>query len=109
MDVQEALKTAMKEKGIKQSFVAEKLGINQSSLSMYLKSNMSIKTENLVKFANACGLRLVLVDGDDQNIAYVIGEGDAPGRKESDTFGDENFDERVRRIVAEELKKAGVK
>ena len=101
MKVSDAVKKAIKSKGVTQSELAERMGTGQSSIAMYLSRETSMKVENLMRMANACGYDLVLVDREDAKNAYVIGENDEVN------FGpcDVGFDERVREIIAEELSK----
>ena len=103
MTLTEAVKTIMKRKKITQVELADKLGTKQNNIAMFLKNNYSTKVENLLRMANACGYDVVLVDRDDHSNTYVIGEGESVQLQQN--AGDESFDERVRRIVADELAK----
>lgn len=100
MEVSKAIKAMMKKKGLTQTTVAEKIGTNQSNIAMYLKSDMAIKTENLVKIANACGYDLVLTNREDRKDTYVIGEGSV-----LPDVSVNGIEDTIRRIVAEELEK----
>ena len=101
MKVSEAVKKALKSKKITQGGLAEKMGTGQSNVAMYLSRETSMKVDNLMRMANACGYDLVLMDRENANNAYVIGENDEIQGK----AGDESFDARVREIVWEELSK----
>ena len=98
MKVDEAVKKAMKSKKITQMELASLLGTGQSNISMWLKSGLGIRMENLLRIANACGFDLVLMDQSNSSNCYVIGENDAVG-------ADESFDDKVRKIIAEEMAK----
>ena len=102
MEVREAIKAMLKGKGITQTELAEKLGTNQSNIAMFMKSGMAMKTENLVKIANACGYDVVLSNREDRNDTYVIGEGESLPKVSAN-----GFEDAIRRIVAEELCKIG--
>ena len=101
MKVSEAIKTAMKKKKITQTEMANQLGTGQSNLSMWMRSESGMRVENVIRMANACGYDLVLVDRSDTRNAIVIGERDEIQL----TSGDVGFDERVRKIIEEELAK----
>lgn len=102
MEIKEAIKCIMKGKGITQTALAERLGCKQNNISMYIKSNMAIKVENLVKLVNACGYDIVLINRENLENAYTIG-----GEEEVKVSGDDDINAMVRRIVAEELSKRG--
>lgn len=104
MKASDAVKKALKSKGITQNGLADRMGTGQSSVAMYLSRETSMKVENLMRMANACGYDVVLVDRENAKNAYVIGENDEVNLGS----GDESFDERVREIIADELAKREV-
>lgn len=104
MTTSDAIKKCMKDKGITQAELAEQLGTKQTNISMYLRSNMVMQVSNLLRMANACGYEVVLVNRKDTGKAYVIGDADEIQVQASND--EDDFDARVRRIVAEELAKA---
>lgn len=101
MKASDAVKKMLKSKKITQTGLAERMGTGQSSVSMYLFRETSMKVENLMRMANACGYDLVLVDREDPKNAYVIGESDEVNLGSAN----DDFDLRVREIIADELEK----
>lgn len=55
MDIQKNIEEIRKNKGIKQSVVADKLGISQSAYSNYISRNSDMKFSLLEKIADAIG------------------------------------------------------
>lgn len=103
MQVQDAIKAAMKLKGMTQGEVAEKLGTGQSNLSMQLRSGNGMRLEGLLRMANACDYDVVLVDRKNASNTYVIGDGDSVQLQPSQD--DKELEDMIRRIVADELSK----
>ena len=107
MTVTEAMKTIMKEKKVTQCELADMIGTKQNNVAMYLKNNYGTKVENLLRMANACGYDVVLFDREKPSHTYVIGDADgvslslSSGKSEKET----DIDDRIRRIVAEEIEK----
>jgi len=103
MTAQEAIRKAMKAKKVTQMDMAEKLGTGQSNLSMMLRNGNDMRLESLQRMANACGFDLVLVDRENVGNAYVIGERDELSETLPEQPKQDELDERIRRIVREEL------
>lgn len=101
MTVKEALKKCMKLKRMTQIEVADAMGTSQSNLAMRLRSDNRMLVDNLVKVADVCGYDVALVDREDRRNAFVIGSNDTL----TEAYGDESFDDRIRRIIAEEMGK----
>ena len=59
MDLQKNIELIRKNKGLKQSVVAQKLGISQSAYSNYITRNSDIKFSLLVKIAEALQVRVI--------------------------------------------------
>lgn len=104
MNAREAIKKAMKSKGVTQTQIADALGLGQSSIAMFLTRDLGMRVENLLKMANACGYELALVDRDASGNAIVIGDTDEirMGTRDGE------LSRLVREIVASELKKREV-
>lgn len=107
MSIDEAVKRAMKSKKLTQTWLSSEIGTGQSNISMWLKSGVGMRVENLLRIANACGFDLVLVDREDDGNRYMIGDASVAKAGNGPDGGDESFDDKVRKIVAEELAKRG--
>ena len=100
MRLSEAVKKAVKSKKITQAELGSRIGVTQGGIAMYLRRELNIQVESLLKMVNACGYDLVLVDRDDTKNAFVIGNNDEIGE-----LKDADFDERVRKLIDAELDK----
>jgi len=103
MTASDALRKCMKSSKITQTELADAIGSKQTNISMYLRSNMAMQVSNLLRMANACGFDLVLVDRENVGNAYVIGERDELSETLPEQPKQDDLDERIRRIVREEL------
>ena len=77
MKVVEAVKQMIKSKKMTQTDVAERIGKNQASVAMYLKSGEGMKLENLMKLADVCGYAVVLEEKSGNGERFVIGDDEA--------------------------------
>ena len=74
MRVQDVVKQIMKENGITQQMLAEKVGkAGQSTISMILNGR-SMKVENLLMILDECGYEMVFRSHDDSKPEYTIGD-----------------------------------
>ena len=72
MRVQDVVKQIMKENGITQQMLAEKVGkAGQSTISMILNGR-SMKVENLLMILDECGYEMVFRSHDDSKPEYTI-------------------------------------
>lgn len=105
MTVQEVAKAVMRETNKTQTDVARIAGLTgQGSVGMYLKSK-SMRVESLLQILNACGYELVARSGDGRHPEYVIGQ----SLQASAEWDATAIEEMVRKTVASELAKAGIK
>ena len=77
MTVVEAVKQMIKSKKMTQTDVADRIGKNQASVAMYLKSGEGMKLENLMKLADVCGYAVVLEEKSGTGERFVIGDDEA--------------------------------
>lgn len=57
--IQQKIEAIRKEKGIKQSVIAEKLGVGQSTYSLYFTRNMDMKWNLILRIAYILGVSIV--------------------------------------------------
>ena len=103
MKVSEALKSMMKGKKMTQTEVAERIGKNQNSVAMYLKNADSMRLDNLMKVADACGYDIVMVDRSGTAENYVLGERDTTDGNVPVQGMHDGMREMIREIVREEI------
>lgn len=108
MTAQEVAKSIMKITGTTQSKIAEMTGLaGQSSVATFFRSqNMRIDTFMMI--LNSCGYELVARSEDESMPEFVIGK---ELRRKAEHAGesepaDNDMQDMIRRIVAEELRKA---
>lgn len=106
MTVQEVAKKVMKDAGMTQTDVANKCGVGQSSIGMFLKSK-SMRVDSLLMILNACGYELVVRKGNGKGSEYVIDGKE--GVQAENIKVDPAVSNAIRAIVAEELAKIAEK
>ena len=103
MKASDAVKAMLKKSEMTQSGLAEKIGMNQSGVAMFITRDGGMRVESLLKMTEACDYDVVIVDRKNPKNAFVLGERDTIDFTGS--VSESDLDARIRKIVAEEFDK----